>query len=208
MGYDYSLGFLAKHHDLVQTLIRIAQSGEVLTYEGEQWEKIRQRHQLIRSVLANMSRNMDGWEDIRTRVRTWTEHTEKGFRLLVGAPAHTVTGRPPAPASVEWRHKYVPVQDTLTGGVFQWPNMVDTDAELAEFYGEIPKVNEAYHTIEMRTNQPLDHDTVKFLDDSFQSAYWTVKSYEEGIVRLRRFTPSEKDTYIGLLKAKQTKERL
>lgn len=107
MGYDYSLGFLARHHETVQVIINISQTGSVVSFDSETWEPIRQRHQLIRSLLANMEKNMEGYGDIRRRIRTWTEHTPGGFRLNVGVPLHRVTGRPPAPASIEWRKQYV-----------------------------------------------------------------------------------------------------
>jgi hypothetical protein len=186
MGYDYSLAFLSKHHQLVLELVKVAQTGEVLSFQSEHWEKIRQRHQLVRSVLANMAHNMPEWKDIRTTIRTWTEHTpDKQFKLLVGSPAHKVTGRPPAPASVEWREKYVSTLDVRTDGAFVWPTKITTDSELREFVEEIPKIPEVSHTIRARFESPGEAE-VAYLNDLLNSWGWKVVMVEGENVQFRR----------------------
>lgn len=135
MGYDYSLGFLARHQETVQKLIQIAQSGDILAYDSETWEPIRQKHQLIRSLLANMEKNMQGFEDIRRTIRTWTEHTPKGFRLNVGKPSHRVTGRTPAPLGTEWKTAYV--RPEIATGQYIHPDKIAGDKDLENFYGQV-----------------------------------------------------------------------
>src|SRR4051812_23096661 len=128
MGYDYSLNYLGKHHDVVQKLVEVATTGKVLTYTSETWEPIRQQYQLIRSVLANMSVNMKDYKDIRTQLRTWTEATEEGFRLSVGVPHHKVSGRPPSKPLPGWSES-VPRQQMAE--VYKHPDLIDSELEMS-----------------------------------------------------------------------------
>jgi hypothetical protein len=154
MGYDYSVGFLKKYSELAQKLQQIATSGELLVYESTDWDEIKKRQRLVNEVLANMARNVEGSEGIRTVLRAWTAFkNEDTYQLFIGQPNHKVAGRPPGKPkqSMDWFKQYVKAAD-VESLVYRHDRKItigDTDA-LTVFIGKIYALakNPAYHRAE------------------------------------------------------------
>lgn len=186
MGYDYSLGYLGKYHEMVKKLVQIAQSGEILAYDSETWEPIRQRHQLVRSLLANMERNMKGYEDIRKTIRTWTEHTPTGFRLYVGKPNHKVTGRPPSESVNVWRTAYV--QAGESGERFTHYEKVDSAITYERFVGKLVSLPPNIGHVTARFADISDTpEQREYFDNAFVAFRWKVSTIEGEYLTLERY---------------------
>ena len=127
MAYNYSPEFLVKHRELMVRLINIAKTGETAVFESTTWNAMHNQQYLILNLMANMSRNLVEYADIRQRLRCWTELMPSGmYRLYVGVPQHNLSGRKPGPVVAGWREQFVPKSQVAelvaTGGVYTYPD--------------------------------------------------------------------------------------
>lgn len=187
MTYDYSLRFLHQNAELVKKLIQVAQSGELLTYESDDWPKLRYQHQTILSLLANISRNLEGWADIRSKVRCWTEHVPNGnFRLNVGTPMHRVTGRPPGTHNVGWKSGYVPAEQVASARYQHDATLNDSD-EISRFVGRVIELGKNYTVAEARVPAESEmSEVVAWANNTFSEMFGWQARYEGWTLILER----------------------
>lgn len=184
MGYDYTMGFLTKHAELVAKITRVATTGEVIAYDFEDWAKLRYAHQTVLSLLANISKNVQGQADIRQHVRCWTEHLADGrVRLNVGKPNHKMTGRPPGTLNTGWKDGYVPAE--IAGGEYIHDRKVADDEEFKRFVGKVVEAPKHFHLISARFDS-LPPDPVEYFNDLFKLYGWQVKSVSDTTLMLMR----------------------
>ena len=184
MTYDYSLGYLQRNAEMVAKLIRVANTGEVLAVDFDDWAKLRYYQQQVHSLLANISKNVQDYADIRQKVRCWTEHMPDGaMRLNVGLPKHKVTGRPPGMAAEKWKAQYVPAE--IAGGEYNHPGVIVGQEDFSKFVGMVIQAAPNIRLASARFDS-LPDDPVEYFNDLFDSYGWRVKSAEDTRLTLVR----------------------
>ncbi len=167
MAYDYSQEFLALHSETVGKLVRIAQSGEVLTYESERHQDIRARRYLVNGLLASIERNVAGMASIRTTIRTWSEYKNGIYRLYVGKPAHKLPGVVGS-KKYEWTTMY----HSAVGEKHLHAEEIVDQESLVKFVGVVTSLPAIIKTVEARVAD-LNDDALTYFKDLFNVHGWT-----------------------------------
>jgi hypothetical protein len=157
MGYNYSKEFLLEHTDLVKKLIQVAATGEVLVYDSDDWDIIKNRQLLINNLLSSIVRNMPDYKDLREKVRCWTAFGQNNrYNLFVGIPRHKMTGsvggRKKKP---DWSKTYVPAGDASGGLKYTHPSTMSEHNDWLAFVGKVSMLPETYAEAVMRTVEPM-----------------------------------------------------
>lgn len=129
MAYDYSHEYLRKNKELVAKLVQVASSGEMIVYLSSDWRELKAIQATVNNVLANMARNVAGYENIRMLVRTWMafdDEDSKRYKLSVGVPNHKPRGGPGprVKAAANWAETMVPAS-TVLGQKYVHPEAFD-----------------------------------------------------------------------------------
>lgn len=179
MGYDYSPKLLVQYKELVDTLIRISVSRELLVYESTDWDQIKKRQILVNNVLANMERNMPDHKNVRTRVRVWTAFkTESVFQLFVGIPEHKVAGRPPGRLpgkDAKWMDQYIRASTVGMLGYKHDRAIIDGE-ELTRFVGKVVALNPSTVRAEAVVKELDAEGAVEFFNDLFKPHGWSARA--------------------------------
>ena len=162
MGYDYSPRFLKENEELVGKIIKIAATGEVLTYESEDWDQIKAAQKKVNNVLANMARNMPDYRDIRSSVRCWTSFkSETVYVLSVGIPRHKMAGRPPGMSKqpIEFR-TMVPAEQVGNGQIYVHSETIVDQPSYAKFVGKVQLLGSQFSVAKVKV-MDLDDEAVR-----------------------------------------------
>jgi hypothetical protein len=183
MTYDYSLGFLQRNADMVAKLIQVATTGETLAVDFDDWAKLRYYQQQVHSLLANISKNVEDYADIRKKVRCWTEHREGNImRLNIGIPSHRVTGRPPGMAK-QTVVGMVPAEQAA--GMYEFPKRVEGADDFNRFIGMVTQAGPNIRYASARFDS-LPDDPVFFFNDLLNSWGWKVQAIDGLTLKLER----------------------
>jgi hypothetical protein len=165
MGYDYSLGFLGLHAELVGKLAKIATTGELIQYTNAEWGPIQKQQYLINNLLNSMARNITDMKNIRLYIRCWIVFAEDGtYQLWVGKPAHKVAGKPPgATANRDWMKLYVPAEG-IGSATYVHPDKIMTPDDLPKFVGHVALLGSGHKRAEAKVDQLSDEGLSYFVD--------------------------------------------
>lgn len=184
MGYNYDPAFLARHVELVAKLIKAATSGELLTWESDNWKAIDNRQHLVNSLLANISRNLVEYRDIRVKVRCWVRYEgDDRYRLFVGLPVHKMAGRPPGEPQVPWSESYVPLGSTA--GIYNHIEVLDSEEELARFVGKVMSQGPSVKTATVKVKELTDEAVSAFFGDLFAPHGWSASRDGDTLILVR-----------------------
>lgn len=181
MAYDYSPEFLQRNVDLVRTLTKIAQSGEILTYESEVFQDIRARQYVVNNVLSSMTRNMVEYADIRTRLRCWTDHKHGKYTLYVGAPVSKLPGKA-GPKDYQWTK----LLGTTEAETYTFDQVIADSDQLKAFTGAVMNLTLYTHTARAELiPEYVGEEAVVYFNDSLNGIGWQA-SLDGNFIVLKR----------------------
>lgn len=186
MAYDYSPDYLARNADVVQRLVQIAQSREILTYESVDWKKIEARQRLVNNCLASMAFQIEDYRDLRKTIRCWTERLNNGsYRLYVGKPEHKVTGRVPT-KNTNWDDVYVPAGMAGSAGEYVHARPLDSEEELRSFVGHVVSLPESFTKARVGVVDLTDEAVTDYFTPLFETVGWTVRREQDNLIVERK----------------------